>query len=383
MRTRLRLLTVGHSYVIGVNRRLAHEMAKVGAPDWEVVCAAPRRYRADYGWARFGELPGEPCRALGVSALGTRVPHLFAYGPDLRKLMAERWDAVHAWEEPYVVSGAQLAAWAPAASAFAFYTFQNIRKRYPPPFSWLERYTLSRADGWLYSGQSVHAVQAGTSGYRDRPAAPGPLGVDVELFRPDLDAGRRVRTALGWGDGPPVVGYVGRFVPEKGLDLLMSALDGLGSGWRALFIGGGVMEPALRRFGARQGDRVRVVSAPHDRVPDYLNALDVLCAPSQTASHWREQFGRMAIEGFSCGVPVVSSDSGELPHVVGNAGIVVREDDEAGFRDALGSLLDSPSRRRELGERGLARAREVYAWPHVARAHLGFMAGLRERRAVS
>ena len=355
-------------------------MAKVGAPDWEVVCAAPRLYRGDYGWAHFAGLPGEACRSLAVGAVGTRFPHLFAYGPEVRTLMAERWDAIHAWEEPYVVSGAELAAFAPAKSAFAFYTFQNIRKRYPPPFSWLERYTLSRSDGWLYSGHSVHAVQADTPGYRERLGALGPLGVDVELFRPDADAGRRVRASLGWKDGPPVVGYVGRFVPEKGLGRLMRALDDLGSTWRALFIGSGALEHELRRFGARHADRVRIVSAPHDRVPDYINALDILCAPSQTARHWREQFGRMAIEAFSCGVPVVSSDSGELPHVVADAGIVVREDDDAGLRDALGSLIDSPSRRRELGERGLARAREVYAWPHVAKAHLSFMATLRDRR---
>jgi glycosyltransferase involved in cell wall biosynthesis len=114
-----------------------------------------------------------------------------------------------------------------------------------------------------------------------------------------------------------------------------------------------------------------------------MNAIDVLCAPSQTASHWREQFGRMAIEAFACGVPVVASDSGEIPYVVGDAGLVVGEHDAAGFRAALADLLENPARRRELRERGLARAHDVYAWPRVARAHLEFIESLLDLRVGS
>ena len=58
----------------------------------------------------------------------------------------------------------------------------------------------------------------------------------------------------------------------------------------------------------------------HDDVPEYLNAMDLLCAPSQTTARWREQFGRMLIEAMACGVPVVASRSGEIPYVVGDAG---------------------------------------------------------------
>lgn len=359
-------------------------MAKVAGDAWEVVCAAPKRYRADHGWVSFEPLPSEPCRALGVSAYFAQSPHLFSYGPDLRALMRERWDAVYAWEEPYIVSGAQLAAWTPRGAAFSFLTFQNIRKRFPPPFSWLERYTLGRADGWLYSGHSVYEAQRGTRFYARKPARLGPLGVDLELFRPDRDARRRVRESLGWSEaGPPVIGYVGRFVPEKGLAFLMQVLEGLKSPWRVLFIGTGELKPELEKFARSHGDRVRVVSAPHDRVADYVNALDLLCAPSETARHWREQFGRMLIEAFACAVPVIGSDSGEIPHVIGEAGIVARERDGAAWQAAIGGLLESPERRRELGERGLERAHRVYAWPVVARAHLGFFEELVERRRTN
>ena len=373
MVARRRLLTVGHSYVIGVNRRLAHELALVGTSEWEVVCVAPKKYRADHGWAEFRELPSEPCRSVGVRAVGTQSPHLFAYGASLKRLLREPWDLVFAWEEPYVVAGAQVAAWTGPKSSFTFLTFQNIRKHYPPPFSWLERYTLARSSGWLYSGHSVYDVQRAQPGYRDRPAELGPLGVDLALFRPDPDARGRVRQTLGWSvEGPPVIGYIGRFVPEKGLRFLMRLLERVAAPWRMLFLGNGAMDAELKRWGATQGDRVRVVSAPHDRVADYVNAMDLLCAPSETARNWREQFGRMLIEAFACGVPVIGSDSGEIPHVVSDAGLVAREGDQAEWLTALGELLESEDRRGELRERGLERARNVYAWPVVARKYLNF-----------
>jgi glycosyltransferase involved in cell wall biosynthesis len=110
----------------------------------------------------------------------------------------------------------------------------------------------------------------------------------------------------------------------------------------------------------------------HAEVPRYLNAMDVLCAPSQTTPRWREQFGRMLVEAFACGVPVIGSDSGEIPHVVGDAGLVIGEANEVGWRAALNELLESPARRAELAARGLERARRRYAWPIVARQYLAF-----------
>lgn len=377
---RRRLLTIGHSYVIGVNRRLAHEMARLDE-SWEVVCVAPARYKADHGYADFGVLPDEGCRAVGVRSHLTRSPHLFTYGSELRTILREPWDAIHVWEEPYVAAGAELAALAPRSAAFAFYTFQNIRKRYPPPFSWFERYTLARSDGWLYSGYSVFDVQREARGYRERPGRLGPLGVDTALFRPDPEARRRVRTALGFDDGgPPVLGFIGRFVPEKGLRFLIRVIERLEQPVRVLFLGGGELEPELQRWARTRPTSVRVVSAPHDRVAEHVNAMDFVCAPSETASHWREQFGRMLIEAFACGIPVIGSDSGEIPYVIGDAGCVEREGDLGGWVRAVTRLAGDVAYRKELGERGLARATGAYAWPVVARQHLDFMAELADRK---
>jgi glycosyltransferase involved in cell wall biosynthesis len=381
MAHRRRLLTVGHSYVIGLNRRIAHEMARAGS-GWDVTCVAPRSYRADLRHEHFVALADEPCRSLSVPAYATRFVHVFSYSSELKSLLRAGWDAVYAWEEPYVLAGFEIARWTPESTIFTFLTLQNIRKSYPPPFRWFERATLERADGWFYCGHSVHRAQRDKHGYAERPSRFGPLGVDVELFRPDPEAGRRARASLGWSEsGAPVVGFAGRFVAEKGLGVLMRALDAAREPWRALFLGGGPLEAELRRWGATKGDRVRVATIAHDAVPAYFNALDLLCAPSETAPHWAEQFGRVLVEAFACRVPVIGSDSGEIPHVVSDAGLVVPERNVRAWTSAIDELLGDVRRRRELGEQGLARARTDYAWRVVARRYLDFLDELSESKS--
>jgi glycosyltransferase involved in cell wall biosynthesis len=362
---------------VGLNRRLAREMTRVGAGAWEITTVAPSFVHGDLRPIALEREPGESAALESVPLHLSRHPHVRAYGPRLREILRRPWDVVHCWEEPYVVAGGQIARWAHGDARFVFWTFQNIAKRYPPPFGWIERYCLDRAAGWVASGASVVEALA-PRGYERKPHRVIPLGVDVERFRPDADARRATRATLGWPDaGAPVVGYLGRFVPEKGLALLQGALDALPTPWRALFVGGGALEPSLRAWAARHGDRVRVVTdVPHDGVPAYLDAMDVLAAPSQTTPAWREQLGRMLIEAFACGVPVVASDSGEIPHVVGGAGVIVGERDAAGWVRALADLLDSPATRADLAERGRARVHADFAWPVVARGHLDFFTEL-------
>ncbi|MCH8258470.1 MAG: glycosyltransferase, partial [Proteobacteria bacterium] len=127
------------------------------------------------------------------------------------------------------------------------------------------------------------------------------------------------------GLNEPMIGYIGRLVKAKGLDLLMHALLKVQGEWSLLVLGSGPYKDSIESWAARHGlqDRVRVLLVKHDDVPRYLGAMDMLVAPSQTTPSWKEQFGRMVIEAFACGVPVIGSDSGEIPRVIDDAGIVV------------------------------------------------------------
>ncbi len=315
---------------------------------------------------------GEPCALVPLPTHASATPHTMLYGWPLRALLHQPWDLIHCWEEPYVAAAAQVAAWAPAKVPLVYATFQNIDKRYPPPFSWCERYVADRADGLVVFGQTMRAV-ARSHGFVPRRTRVIPIGVDTVRFAPNPAARARIRAALGWDDGTPVVGFVGRFVPEKGVELLTEILGARRQPWRAVFVGRGPLDRALRQWAAPYGDRVAIATTVgHDEVPDWLNAMDVLCAPSQSTRRWREQFGRMLIEAFAVGLPVLASDSGEIPYVVGDAGLVLPERDAAAWATTLDALLRDVPRRTALGHDARARAVSTFDWRVVARHHTHF-----------
>lgn len=367
-----RLLTIGHSYVVSENRRLAHEMGVQGRGRWEVVAIAPERFRGDLGPLQARGAGGEALELRTLPVRLSRSVHLMRYG-GLRDAMAGSWDVVHAWEEPYIASGAQIAEAAPDGAKVVFATFQNIAKDYPWPLSWFERQSMRRADGWIAFGELVNTTLASREPYRGKPSRVISPGVDTNVFRPDAAARAAVRRELGWADDAAVVGFLGRFEPQKGIHLLCEALEGTASPWHALFVGGGTLEPLLRAFESRHPSRVRVVTGvAHGEVPRWLNAMSLLCAPSQTTRTWREQFGRMLIEAMACAIPVVGSDSGEIPFVIGDAGLVLPEKDPRAWTEAIERLLGDAAARRARSDSGMARAAERFAWPVVARAHLGW-----------
>jgi glycosyltransferase involved in cell wall biosynthesis len=373
-----RLLTIGHSYVVGLNRALAHEMAIAGAGEWSVTVAAPSRYRGDLRQLSLEPQSSEHARVVPIETRLASMPHLMWYGGSFRALMREGWDVVHCWEEPYVLAAAQIADACPRPAKFVFASFQNIAKRYPFPLSYFENRVLDRANGWIAFGRTTHEVQRERDArYGDSPSAIIGPGVDAGVFRPHPTLRGEARSRLGWNDDIPVIGFSGRFIREKGIDTMIAALQKISHPWRALFVGAGPERKRIEKLAARAPDHVRIVAdARHDDMPAWMNAMDVLCAPSRTTAGWREQFGRMLIEAMACGVPVIGSTSGEIPHVLADAGIVAREGDVEDWRDAIDRVLGTPGIRRELSERGVRRVHEHFTWQHAALNHLRFFSVL-------
>lgn len=373
-----RLLTIGHSYVVGLNRALAHEMALAGGDEWAVTVAAPSRYRGDLRMLSLEPQSSESARVVPIETRVPSMPHLMWYGGGFRALMREGWDVVHCWEEPYVLAAAQIADACGPRTKFIFASFQNIAKSYPFPLSYFENRVLERADAWIAFGHTTHQVQRDRDArYRQKPSTVIGLGVDPRVFRPHPTLRGEARARLGWSDDIPVVGFAGRFVKPKGIDTMIAALERIAHPWRALFVGAGPERTRIEALARRAPEHVRIVAdAKHEDMPAWMNAMDVLCAPSRTTPEWREQFGRMLIEAMACGVPVIGSSSGEIPYVLGDAGVIAREDDVEDWRDAIERVLHSSDMRPELSERGRHRVHEQFTWQHAATSHLRFFSEL-------
>jgi glycosyltransferase involved in cell wall biosynthesis len=138
-------------------------------------------------------------------------------------------------------------------------------------------------------------------------------------------------------------------------------------------LGDGPQRPALAAQAAGRGlaERVHFFGAvPRPDLPRYLACCDILAVPSLTTPTWKEQFGRIIVEAALCGVPVVGSDSGSIPELIGETGVVVPEGDVEALRAALAGLLADPDRVRSLAGAARARALAHYTWERVAAQRL-------------
>ena len=128
---------------------------------------------------------------------------------------------------------------------FSFYTCQNLEKRLPPPFRSFERETLARAQGWIAAGGLVYDAMR-TRGYPAERGRVLALAVDTAVFEP-LDESRRASVQGKLGLRPPVIGYTGRLTQEKGLYVLMRAMEQVGERpWSLLLLGSGPEEEKVR-----------------------------------------------------------------------------------------------------------------------------------------
>ncbi len=388
MNRKIRILAIGHSYVVALNRALLRQVA--ADPDFEVTVAAPNRFRSELGEIPFQpEPPGSPLRVVPMNIRLGRSIYIFGYdGHALNRLLANGgFDLVYAWEEPYIYAGFQIAR-AVARSApkavFCFRTAQSLPKRYPPPFNYFERVCLRRADGWVAGAHLVYE----NSVARGYPAAKGTiltLAVDTALFSPlPEDAKKQIREELGLNS--PILGFVGRLTAAKGIEVIQRAVEMLEPSrpWSLLFLGSGPCEEDVLRWAGSRGwaGRIVVKLVEHSAVPRFLAAMDVLLAPSLTTRGWKEQFGRMVIEAFACGVPVIVSDSGELPFLVGDSGWVVPEGQAPALAEAIRAALDMPERREEAIRKGLERAK-TYSTISLGRQFGDYYRKLVEQKRIS
>lgn len=303
--------------------------------------------------------------AVPVATVGDH-PALFLFDPrPLWKELGRKWDVIDIHEEPFALATAEvllLRALRRCRAPVVLYTAQNIAKRYPIPFRWMERAALRTARGISACNKQAAAITV-AKGFAGKPRVI-PLGIDPTEFAP-ADPQPAGSENPGDTDAPIVVGFLGRLVPEKGAGLLIRAAA-TQPRLRLRIAGVGPMADALQADAARFGieDRVEFAGAIEPRnVPAFYHSIDVLAVPSVPTSRWTEQFGRVAVEAMACGVPVVASDAGALPDVVGGAGIVVPHGDGNALRSAL--IEAAGPRRTELQAAGRERAREC-TWDTVA-----------------
>jgi glycosyltransferase involved in cell wall biosynthesis len=355
--------------VVGAYQRKLEEIA--ACPEIELTVAVPPDWRDERGVARLErahtqgyELVVEPMALNGSF-------HLHFY-PRIGKLIARvRPDIVHIDEEPY-----NFATWhalRPArrhGAKILFFSWQNLLRRYPFPFDYFERAVLKHAHAAI-AGNRASADVWRSKGYTGPISVIPQFGVDPQIFRPHTSPlslqgerpGVRIRGGLF------IIGYAGRLVPEKGVDLLLRAAAQLPDTTRVHIAGSGPERNRLLALAAQLGLRERVTiddNLASTQMPGFYAQLDGFVLPSRSRPNWIEQFGRVLVEAMACGVPVVGSTCGELPNVIGDAGLIFPEGDAAALAAHLRELMSNPALRESLAARGRARALAHYTQKRIA-----------------
>ncbi len=355
----MKVLLVSKACLVGIYQRKLEEIA--AHTDIDLTVAVPARWKDERGVIHLERAHTDGYELVVETLLFNGNYHLHFY-PKLVKLIRQHQpDIVHIDEEPYNFATWHAMRLAKNVGARTlFFSWQNIARQYPWPFKDMESAVLAGVDAAICGNQDAATVWQ-QKGYKGPTAVIPQFGVDPVLFpwrEPAPDPAQRF-----------VVGYIGRLVYEKGVDLLLEAFARLPEHTQLEIIGSGPQQRNLERQINDLGlfKRVRFTPwSPSHALPARLQALDVLVLPSRSLARWKEQFGRVLIEAMASGVPVVGSTCGEIPNVIDTAGRVFPEGDAAALATILAELFASPENLKNLAERGRARMLEHFTQARIA-----------------
>ncbi len=359
----MKVLLISKALVSGPYQKKLEELAL--EPDIELRAISPPYWRTGRMRQTLRRLHVEGYELRLRRALFNGRFHVHFFPGLAREIEDFEPDLVHMDEEPYNLATAHAIRLARRANArCVFFAWQNLNRWYLPPFSWFERYSYRNAAAIAGTEAALDVLL--TKGFAGPAAVIPQFGVDPEAFRP---------SPSDENDRPFTVGFVGRLVDAKGLRTLLPAFGRLGGRERLSIAGDGPLADWIREYavGRRFSDRVELAGhvAPED-IPGFLNSVDVLVLPSIPTPRWVEQFGRSLVEAMACEVPVIGSESGEIPNVIGDSGILIPPNDVDALAAALTGLRDDMPRRRALGKKGRQRVLSQFTHSQIAAATAGF-----------
>lgn len=388
----MRVLFTSHASVVEVYQdKLAH-IARY--PGIELQVLLPERYLegtsvvdAYTGHAEFSTstLPtrlGAKGRQNGFTYIG------------LKRWLAQRdFDIVHMEEEPESLVTLQLlrafehSRKRPRFIGLTSRNYDLTKERYRlwNPNRYLahriQAYTLNRLDALIGVPQESVSIFR-TLGYRGLMPVIPQFGISSSRFWP-MPNQNQLRAEKGLSGF--VFGYVGRILEMKGLHYALRAFASLNlPDARFVILGDGPYKQTLLELASELGitSNVHFYNAvPFRDIPLWMNCFDVFLLPSIDLPTWREQFGRVLIEAMACGVPVIGSDSGEIPHVIRHGGVVTKQANTKSIADALNLLYHNADMRRTLSADALLHVSENYSNESVAARIVALYRSVGEREA--
>lgn len=383
----MKILVASHTYIVDLNCEKLRALSRL-QPDIEVTVVVPKKWRPGGVQNKIIETEYRDegnFRIVPVSNFSQNHQGLLTFGSDLINLLGKfRPNIIHVEQGSRGLAYAQmitLNAFLGLKAKNVFFTWWNLPYNLKFPVSVLENYNLDNSHG-IISGNQDGAEILRDRGYEGPIKVMPQLGVDETLFTPKSQP--ELASKVGLEPDDFVIGFVGRFVPEKGIMTLLDALVKIkDKSWKFLLLGRGELKEEILQKAEEKGIKDKIIlieSVPHDQVADYINLMSTLILPSETTYKfktltsvgWKEQFGHVIIEAMACKVPVIGSDSGEIPHVIGDAGLIFPEGNAEELANRLEQLIDNPDLTENLAQMGYAKAMAQYTNIALAKQQLEF-----------
>lgn len=368
----MKLLIISHSCLIPVYQQIYAEVER--QTGWHLTIVTPSNWKDEYGnqlspqrWSEYqGQLLSIPVWKSGNIPL-----HIYR-SLFIRLLQEIKPDFIYVYQEPFAIATTQLylANRLSIKKPIGFFTWQNIFRHYPFPFSQMEHWVL-QGSSVIFSGSRSAEEVLRKKGY-EGSCLILPSGIDSNVYfiRPEAE---KLKSKLSIIQNEILIGYVGRIVEQKGLKTLLYALQGIQElPWRLIMVGTGPYEAefdALAQAMQLNHRITRLGYIPHKETPSYLSAFDLLVLPSEARPNWKEQFGRVIIEAMACSTPVVGSNSGEIPYLIQatNGGLIFPEGQPEALANQLRQLIVNSVLRSQLAKQGQQAVIQNYTHTLLAR----------------
>jgi len=359
----MKLLVVSHSCVVGMNQCIYVELAKYR--DMEVRILVPRVWREATTRRKMFFDRNSPLKDSTIPG------DVIFPGGITKHFYINAFDITFIDEEPQSLAAFQFLVLSKIFKAKTIFRIvENIVQSWPFPFSRIEPYVIRQSDGAVAAGKEASSVLTNKGYTRFIPIIP--FAVDPNLFsKRDVGKLKNKLNLKGF-----VIGYMGRLDKSKGILTLVKAVselarENLSANYRLFIVGSGYLKDKIHSLTKElriEDKLVMLESVPHNEAVAYFNCMDVCVLPSITTSTWKEQFGRVLIEAMACEVPVIGSNSGEIPRIIENTGggLVFQEGDAEDLKGKLVTIIQDKGLREKLGIKGRKNVIKKYACAKVA-----------------
>jgi glycosyltransferase involved in cell wall biosynthesis len=360
----VRAVVVSHLYADPANRAKLRALAGLGVA---LTAAVPDRWTTSEGVSQSagaGDDAGVQVVPIPVRGSMKDPGRLQWNAKLLRRLLADfKPDLIHVEEEPWsqpAAVGLRMARRLGIPGVLA--TAESLPRSYTLGQRFRRERSLRQAAGVIGSNNLALALAI-----KRRPTVPQISLPHLGVTPPPV-APRVPHSGLA-------IGFVGRLVPERGLDLLFRACVGLAGKWMLTVVGTGPSQEELEGLAQRLGIAARISwvgALPRPAVDEVWPQLDCLVLPSRTTQRWVMTVGRAALHAMANGVAVVGTDSGALRELVGNGGRIVPEEDVPSLTAALQEFYSDRSLCERLGAAGRRRILEEFSDSALAGKMLAF-----------